>query len=308
MTSERLDIQQIIDLIKNEKEDRRQKRGTEKPIFITGKADIRSREAIYGMRRFSGLNSTLSFNKEEINAFVHEAELCGLSLQGRIRVSPKGIFFNVAPHAADANLNQALTCLLAKKVLLDGDFDIAGEASGIMEGKNMVRVSEGKLSFYAKKGRIYNFVILAKILSILNVAEMLKGEFPDLMKDGFAYRSMTVKGRFESGKFILEEAVIDSASMGITAKGELRLEDMTLNLTVLIAPLQTIDFVIRYIPIVNEILGGSLVSIPVKITGSYQAPRMIFLEPSAVEAGVIGLMERTIKLPFTLIKPIFSGN
>lgn len=306
--SERLDIKQVIDLIKTERESAKQKRGDRKPIAITGKADVRAGEVIYGKRIFSNLHSTLSFNKEDMNAFLHGAELCGVALQGSIRVSPKGVVFNVVPHAAGVHLNNSLSCLLGKKVLLDGEFDFSGDAAGRVETNSKVRVTDGSLSFYSKKGRIFNFVILAKIFSLLNVAEMLKGEFPDLVNDGFPYRSMTIKGYFKSGKFILEEAVIDNASMGITAKGEILLEDMTLNLTILIAPLQTIDLVIRYIPIVNEILGGSLVSIPVKITGGYASPRMVFLDPSAVEEGVIGLMERTLKLPFTLIKPIFSED
>ncbi|MBU0993551.1 MAG: AsmA-like C-terminal region-containing protein [Proteobacteria bacterium] len=303
-----LDLKKITELFNTESKnpDRNEKENPSWPV--SGRIDIKGEEVVYGNRTFTDLHSLVLFKKDEITASIIDAELCGIAVKGTIEAFPERVSFNIIPYVSDGNLNKTLNCLSEKKVQLDGEFNLNGEIEGMGGGKEGPDITHGRLEFKSVNGRIYNFVILAKTLSILNVADMLRGDFPDLRNEGFPYRSIKIKGYFESGKFILEEAVIDNSSMGITAKGEIALKDMTLNLTILVAPLKTVDLVIRHIPIVNEILDGTLVSIPVKVTGSYSSPKTVFLEPSAVESELVGIMERTLKLPFTIIKPIFSDD
>ena len=81
-----------------------------------------------------------------------------------------------------------------------------------------------------------------------------------------------------------------------------------MNLTVLVAPFKTVDFVIKRIPVLNEILDGTLISIPVKVTGSYLDPKIAVLDPDVVEEELLDIMQRTLNLPFTVIRPIFSNG
>jgi hypothetical protein len=55
-------------------------------------------------------------------------------------------------------------------------------------------------------------------------------------------------------------------------------------------------------------LGGSLVSVPVKIKGNLSDPQVTFLSPSAVGSAFLGIMERTIKLPITIIEPVLPSK
>jgi hypothetical protein len=66
--------------------------------------------------------------------------------------------------------------------------------------------------------------------------------------------------------------------------------------------------IVGKIPVVGHILGGSLVSIPVKIKGKLSDPEVTFLSPAAVGSAFFGIIERTIKLPITIIEPVLPGK
>jgi hypothetical protein len=52
--------------------------------------------------------------------------------------------------------------------------------------------------------------------------------------------------------------------------------------------------IVGKIPVLGKILGGSLVSVPVKIKGNLSDPEVTFLSPSAVGSAFLGIMERTL--------------
>jgi len=62
---------------------------------------------------------------------------------------------------------------------------------------------------------------------------------------------------------------------------------------------------VRKIPVLGYILGGNLVSIPVRISGNMKDPQVTFLSPSAIGSEVLGIAKRTLKLPITLAEPVF---
>jgi hypothetical protein len=74
----------------------------------------------------------------------------------------------------------------------------------------------------------------------------------------------------------------------------------------LVAPFKTVDRLVDIIPLVGHVLGGTLISIPFKAKGDLKDPSVIPLPPTAVGSEVLGILERTLKLPITIIQPIFS--
>ncbi|MBP2675810.1 MAG: rane protein-like [Deltaproteobacteria bacterium] len=149
---------------------------------------------------------------------------------------------------------------------------------------------------------------LSRILTYLNVTELFRGKLPDLQKEGFPYRTLVMRGEMNDGKVLLEEVAIDAPSMGIAATGEVDLLNRTEDLEVLVAPFQAVDAVIRGIPVVRYILGGTLVSIPVTVKGDIKDPKVTPLDPKAVGKGVLGIVERTFKAPAHVLSPILPGN
>ena len=150
--------------------------------------------------------------------------------------------------------------------------------------------------------------MLAKIFALLNVTEIYRGEVPDLKGKGFAYNSMIATGVFEDGKLIIKDTTIDSPSMGIALEGEIDLIKKKVNLVVLVAPFKTVDRIVKKIPLVGTIMGGNLISIPFRAVGDLGDPDVIPLSPTAVGSGMLGILERTLKLPITIIQPVLPGS
>jgi hypothetical protein len=55
-------------------------------------------------------------------------------------------------------------------------------------------------------------------------------------------------------------------------------------------------------------MGGNLILIPFRAKGELGNPTVIPLSPTAVGSGVLGILERTLKLPITLMEPLFSNS
>ena len=115
---------------------------------------------------------------------------------------------------------------------------------------------------------------------------------------------MSANAAFEDGKLIISEGTIDSPSMGIACAGKIKLVKKKMDLTVLVAPFKTVDRIVKHIPLVGNILGGTLVSLPFRATGNLDDPDVIPLSPTAVGSGLLGILERTLKLPITIIQPV----
>jgi hypothetical protein len=107
---------------------------------------------------------------------------------------------------------------------------------------------------------------------------------------------------------LIDEAVLVSSTAHMAMRGSIDLGKQTFDLTVLVAPLTTVDAVVKRIPIVREILGGSLMTIPVRVTGPFDQPKVDAVPPSAVADELTGIMKRTLKLPFKIMEPIIPGK
>ncbi|HUV77924.1 MAG TPA: hypothetical protein VMW06_07690, partial [Desulfobacterales bacterium] len=52
----------------------------------------------------------------------------------------------------------------------------------------------------------------------------------------------------------------------------------------------------------------SLISIPVRIEGDLNNPRVTPISPTAVGSGLLGIMKRTLRLPVKMIEPVFLNQ
>ncbi len=168
----------------------------------------------------------------------------------------------------------------------------------------MSETFQGSLNLFARDGRVYRSTILAKIFDLLNFTEIYRGRLPDLANEGCAYDSIRVRAALKNSKIMVEDAIFDGRCAKMVWTGEIDLTSQKLNFTILVSPLKTVDTVVRNIPLIGNILGGTLVSIPVRVTGDLSNPTVIPLSPSAVGSGLLGTMKRVFQLPFTLMQPL----
>jgi len=98
---------------------------------------------------------------------------------------------------------------------------------------------------------------------------------------------------------------MDGETLDLVGTGTIDLEKENIDAQLLAAPFKTVDTVVKYLPGINYLLGGSLVTIPVSVTGPLDDPQVEILSASAVGSSLYKLAERTITSPFKLIEKIF---
>lgn len=277
---------------------------------VRGVVRLRSGSFVYDGFTWSPFHADIAIDRNEVSIGVKEASLCGsIASPGTVSVFPQELQLDFKPAAKGQEFDATLACLANKKGLIVGKFDFDGEVTGRGKHEEVMKFLRGDLQLTAGEGRIYRANMLAKIFAILNVTEIFRGELPDLRQEGFAYRSITAKGSLKDGKVVLSELILDGSSMKIFSEGDINLMDKKLDLRVAVAPFKTVDFVVNKIPFVSYILGGSLVSIPMSIKGDWADPAVSPLSTAgAIGSGLLGIIERTLKLPVKLVEPLAPGK
>jgi uncharacterized protein YhdP len=205
-------------------------------------------------------------------------------------------------------LDPALVCLLEKPNLIDGRFQLEGRLAGEAPLEVLDQSFDGEFKIEAKDGRIYRFDLLGRILAAINLTELVRGQGSDLMGEGLAYKSIEIDAQLKDNILTLERGLINGASAEIAATGHLDLGAKEIDMFVLVAPLKTVDALIKFTPIVNTWLEGTLVSIPVRVSGRLDDPTIVPLSPSAVGRSLLNLLRNTLQLPIRLIEPLLDQD
>jgi hypothetical protein len=274
-----------------------------KPL-IRGTVRIKASSLFFDQYTFSPVQAVVSFDPDGISMVFIEAKSCGFSVPGTLTVGHDDISFAFKPVAVHQILESAINCLGGEKVHISGAFDLTAEISATGKSGSLLPALEGNVDFKAKDGKIYRYPLLAKIFSILSVTEIFRGKTPDLGGSGFSYRTMSVNGNLRQGKFLIDRAFIDGSSIDLIAEGEVDIARNKIDLVVLVAPFSTVNWIVRHIPLVGKVMGGTLISIPVKVSGELADPEVTFLAPSAVGSRLVELMKNILQLPVEIISPV----
>jgi hypothetical protein len=275
---------------------------------LKGLLRVTSEYFSYGKYRWKPVHAEISLAPKEISVAISKADLCGISFPGEVKYTLQDLSLNFRPVSTKQALDPALTCLLNIQEYMTGTFDLNGDVMAKGEGKELANTLHGNLVFSAENGRIYEGRLLTKIFAYLNVTEIFRGGLPDLTTQGLAYDYATMKGNLEEGKFIIQEMVIDGPTVQIVSHGEINLNDKTVDLKFLVSPLKTVDAIVKKIPFIKGYTKGTLVSIPVQVTGDMDDPKVSYLPSSAVGSQLSGILKKYIKSPFTIISPVIPGT
>ena len=281
----------------------------ESPRFpVRGVLRLRADSVSRGSLTWRPVRAEADLGEDRVRFALSEANLCGVSTLGTLTMDSAGSAIELAVSATGEEIDATMTCLSGKTISMTGTYGMSVRLSGKGTGDALVRSLRGPAEMSLKDGRINKMTVLSRILSYLNVTELLRGKVPDLGKTGFPYRTLAIRGEVNDGKFLLGEATMDAPSMGIAATGEVDILRREADLKVLVSPFGTVDAVVRNIPVLGYILGGTLVSIPVAVRGDIDDPKVTPLEPAAVGKGLLGIVERTFNAPAHVISPILPGK
>lgn len=286
------------------------KKVTEKNSSIKLKGEINAEVDLlcYDNLTFEQIGILITLEEtEEVRIEVWKGHYCHLDLTGLIKAGKDELALHISVQGEDQDLNNFFYCLSKKRGLFDANYSLKGEFKTEGRENPLQENSAGHLEFHSEKGRIYKFTLLAKIFSLLNVLEIFKGRLPDLGKEGLHYKHFDVSANLKNGILAIDSAVIDSPAMKIVGQGTFNTANSELKMTILVAPLRTIDILLSKIPILGGILTGkskTFISVPLEVKGPIQDPFVKLLPPSAIGKGILGIMKRFIGVPIEIFKPL----
>jgi uncharacterized protein YhdP len=239
---------------------------------------------------------------------VTQATLCRIATPGKIAMTPEGVIVQFKPAVKNQPLDQMLACLFGQRTRVTGQCNLTAQVDSAGPGADLLTSARGHVQGGLTKGRIYEGGVLEKVLAVMSVGHESWNLLADLTDDGLPYNAIEVKGDLRGGKLVLTEATMDAPSMKMVAEGTIDLNAETVDLTLLVAPLKTVDTVVSHIPILGHVLGGSLLTIPIKVKGRLQDPQVMPLDPSEVGSGLLRVMTRIVKLPVGLLNPLLPTD
>ncbi len=272
-----------------------------------GTIRVKSGHFTFGSYTWKPFEANVALGRDTTTIELVDAALCGIATPGTLVLSKSDgtVRLETEPSAQKMPLEDALTCLWNKKALMTGSFDLESRLAAFGSKSELLDRLRGNVQFNAHDGRIFRLGLVSKIFAMLNLTEVYRGQLPDLGGEGFAYESIVARGTVQEGKLTLEELTINGPSIKMVWRGDVDLKTREVDFTVLVAPLRTVDKLIGRVPLIGGLLGGSLISIPVGVSGNISDPDVIPLSPSAVGSELLGYMKRTLQFPFKVIQPLF---
>ncbi len=278
------------------------------PRWLEGVLRVTADRFELGELTFTPVEAGVILNPGNMTVKIQRADLCGISVPGLLKISPWQLAFAAEPETAGAPLDSFFSCLLKESGVVTGVYAMNGSVAADTLGDGFYRSLDGHIQFTAQAGRIYRHGILAKILALLNVTEIFRGRLPDVVQKGFGYETIKITGEFENGKLVVREGVIDGSSMTVAFEGHYDLVQQTLDLDVLVAPFKTFDAIIQNLPVVSEVMGGRLMSIPFRVEGKWDAS---LVRPAAVEevdSDLLQVLNRSLNAESQPSQPLWPDR
>jgi hypothetical protein len=267
------------------------------PLPVSGRIELRAGYVQYKDHRVEPLDGVVTLEPGRLLAEVREARICGLSVPMQLRATPDDNELSAQIRMRGEPLERAVRCLTGGGVEISGSADLEADLSTRGRRPHLLRDMTGTARAELRDGRVKKFALIGNILAfrgIDSIGEMRK-------QDGFPYKSMVARGRFAGGAFLVEESFFDSDAVRLAAHGRVDLLGPGSQLNVLVGLFTRVDRVAEAVPILGDIFGGSMTALPIAVHGDIRDPLIVPLGPRAVTDQLLGIFERTLKLPTKLV-------
>ncbi len=271
--------------------------------FLNGEIRFEVARFLIEPYSLSSLNGTILLQDGGVSVHLAHARMCHILLPGEIvRQTGGRLEIDLRLLAQDRRLSDTLACLFEKKAAVTGTFDLQTRLNASGSPEELPASLNGTVDFSAVDGRIDKLPLLARIFAFLNVTEIVAGKLPQLNTEGLPYEKVTVQGKITSGILEIETLDLDGPSVEIGSYGTFNLLTRQIDLVVTVAPLKTVDRIIKKVPVLRTILGGNLLAIPVRVKGHVDDPQVVPLDPTAIGENLFNMLKRTFTMPVKLFK------
>jgi hypothetical protein len=290
------------------------------PLPEFGRLALRVEEGKWRYTVFSNLTAqiTMAEGRLDLEKFNFEVKGGEVDLAALVDLGNEGgVAFELKPRMSHVDAGRFFKDFdLQERVWITGAFSLWGSMMGRGRNEREVRRSlEGTLKVKMERGRIRRFHILSKVFSLLNVSQLFRGRLPKLAGEGLPYKTITGEIGIAKGIARTEGLLVDSDAMKISIIGEADIARETLDVTVGLHPMGTVDTIVSSVPLVGRILAGedaSIISYYVEVKGNFSNPKVKHIPLKSMEKGLIEIMRRLLETPLHIIPggkgPMGSGK
>ena len=179
---------------------------------------------------------------------------------------------------------------------------------------SLKRTATGNISMNMERGVLRRFHSIAKVLSLLNLSQILTLRIPDMSTEGMPFNKITATASVKNGVITSQDFFINSNAMHISMIGNINIVDETLDLLIGVHPLQAVDKVVSRIPVVGWILtggDGSILTAYFEAKGVWSDPSVNAIPVKSMAGGTFDIFRRIFELPvrlFTDTGEVILGN
>jgi len=215
----------------------------------------------------------LNLNEDAMSAIGKlEAQYshCGILVKGNIEAVSQTTKIDFKLNNEEEEISDTIGCLSGEESLITGKYKFNVDIKSYGKGDNLKEFIQGSYRFNAKDGTVSRKEgVFSKIFSILNITTLFKGKIGTLTDENLTYSVINSVGDIENGRFILSNAELYGPSTGILANGYIDIIDGVVDLRLKATPLESIDAILRKIPLVKRFQTKKFLFIPIHIEGRF---------------------------------------
>jgi hypothetical protein len=259
----------------------------------------------------SPLQAMASLSQNAVNVKIEHADVCGIAAVGNVDVASGEMGLDVSLSVTDGQLESTSSCLSDNKQAVRGNYSLTGRVTGRGTPEKITQTLRGNFEFSARDGEVLQSPTtdspLEATFHYLNKTGDFSVAFPDLDRESFPFRAIRARGTVEGTTLVNDEVTLQSSLYAIAGTGRIDVEDRQIDAKGLVSVLLPGNRIIRRIPVFGSLLSGSIVGIPIRITGSLDHPDVAYLSPTDVGAELLNIPMRILGLPLDAIK-LFTPN
>ena len=297
--------------------DRGSRRGNNEGILgiplppLEGTVRLKADNFIIAGFSWSPLQVTASLSPRGIKGEIDQGAVCGIGTVGSVDVTDEELSLNVSLSVTDGQLESTSRCLTDNKQAVKGNYSLKSQVTGRGTPGKVAQTLRGEFEFSAQDGEVLQSPTvdtpLEAAFDYLNKTGDFNVAFPDLDRESFPFRLIRSRGRVEGTTLVNDELIIQSSLFTITGNGRIDVEHKQIDAKGLVSVLMPGDSIIKRVPIFGSLLGGSILGIPVRVTGSLEHPDVTYLSPTDVGAELLNIPMRILGLPLEAIR-LFTPN
>jgi hypothetical protein len=265
---------------------------------------IRLKTDNFTFERFnlSPFQITAVISPSGIEAKIDHAIACGISTTGRVDVIGEDIGLDLRLAATEAQLEPTTVCMTNSQTNIKGTYSLKARITGRGKRERLRSALTGNFEVSARDGEFVRSAGIDATFDYLNGTGDFTVSFPDLNKQAFSYRMLTVKGRIDGESVFSDEIIIQASPLTVTGQGTVDLQRKQIDAKGLVSVALPAHQVVKHIPLVGAIVGGSLVGIPLRVSGSLDRPEVTYLSPGDVGAELLNIPMRILGAPLDAIR------